>query len=128
MIRTAMSDRTLAPTDPADDWLDAALRAEGREHRAGYLADDRFTAQVMAKLPAPAPAVLPAWRKRAVAGLWTMAGIGAVVAFPGVYADVAREVFRLVGGHPVSLAQIVTGVVVLGAASWTAMVWALRRG
>ncbi len=128
MIRTAMSDRANAPTDPADDWLEAALRAEGREHRASYLVDDGFTVQVMTKLPAPAPAALPAWRKRAIAGLWTMAGVGAVVAFPGMYADVAREVFRILGGHPISLAQIATGVVVLGAASWTAMVWALRRG
>ncbi len=60
----------------------------------------------MAKLPAPA--TLPAWRKRAVIGLWTAAGIGAVIAFPGAYADVAREYFRVVAGHPVSLAQIVT--------------------
>ena len=50
------------------------------------------------------------------------------VALPGAYADVAREFFRVVVGHPVSLAQIATGVVVLGIGSWTAMVWALRRG
>ena len=122
-----MSDRTPPSNAPADGWLDAALPTDGREHRADYVADDGFTAQVMAKLPDPAPAALPAWRKRAVAALWTAAGIGAVAAFPGTYADVAREVFRVVGGHPVSLAQIVSGVVVLGAVSWSAMVWALRR-
>ena len=126
MGRTAMDDHSPAMSAPADDWLDAALRAEGREHRAGYLADDGFTAHVMAKLPAPA--TLPAWRKRAVIGLWTAAGIGAVIAFPGAYADFAREYFRVVAGHPVSLAQIVTTVVALGVGSWTAMVWALRRG
>jgi len=123
----AMNPHPPLSTDSADDWLEAALRAEGRDHRAEYVADDGFTGQLMAKLPAPVPVALPAWRKRAVATLWTMAGIGAVVAFPGTYADVAREVFRVVGGHPVSLAQIVGGVVMLGAASWTAMVWALRR-
>ena len=122
-----MNERAPAPTEPGDDWLDAALRADGREHRDNYVADDGFTVSVMAKLPAPAPAALPAWRKRAVAALWAAAGIGAVVAFPATYADVAREVFRVVGGHPVSLAQILSGVVLLGAASWTAMLWALRR-
>ena len=126
-MEAAMNPNLPPPTDAADDWLDAALRGEGREHRSEYLADDGFTALVMAKLPPPATAVLPAWRKRAVAALWTMAGIGAVAAFPGTYADVVREVFRVVAGHPVSLAQIVGGVVVLGAASWSAMVWALRR-
>ena len=123
-----MDDRTPAAPAPADDWLDSALRAEGREHRAEYVADDGFTAAVMAKLPPPLVAPLPKWRKRAVIGLWTAAGIGAVIAFPGTYADFAREYFRVVAGHPVSLGQIVSGVVMLGIGSWTAMVWALRRG
>jgi hypothetical protein len=127
MIRP-MSDHPILRTPPADDWLDAALRAEGREHRAGYLADDGFTARVMAKLPAPLAASPPAWRKRAVIGLWTAAGVGAVIAFPGAYADFAREYFRVVAGHPVSLAQIIATVVALGVGSWTAMVWAVRRG
>lgn|SRR5512143_1203505 len=123
-----MSDRSPAAPATADDWLDAALRAEGREHRAEYVADDGFTASVMAKLPPPLAAPLPTWRRRAVIGLWTAAGIGAVIAFPGTYADFAREYFRVVAGYPVSLAQIVSGVVMLGIGSWTAMVWALRRG
>ena len=50
-----MNDRLPPSTAPADDWLDAALRADGREHRDNYVADDGFTVSVMAKLPAPAP-------------------------------------------------------------------------
>ena len=42
------------------DWLDAALAAAGKEHRAAYVADDGFTARVIGRLPA-AP-TLPAWR------------------------------------------------------------------
>ena len=120
-----MNDPFSTSTDPATDWLDAALRDDAREHRGAYLADDGFTARVMAKLPAPA--TLPAWRKRAVIGMWAVAGVGFALALPGAYADVAREFFRIALGHPVSLAQIATGVVVLGIGSWTAMVLALRR-
>ncbi|MEO8675936.1 MAG: hypothetical protein ABI569_10170 [Casimicrobiaceae bacterium] len=120
-----MNEHLTVTTEPADDWLDAALRADARDHRGDYLADDGFTARVMATLPVPA--TLPAWRKRAVIGMWTVASVGIAVALPGAYADVAREFFRVVVGHPVSLAQIATGVVMLGIGSWTAMVWALRR-
>jgi len=120
-------NQPLSPSnEPTADWLDAALRDDAREHRGDYLADDGFTARVMALLPAPA--TLPAWRKRAVVGMWTVAAIGFALALPGAYADVAREFFRITVGHPVSLAQIATGVVVLGIGSWTAAVWALRRG
>ena len=122
----AMNETTLAGSAPPDDWLDAALRADARDHRGDYLADEGFTAQVMANLPAPA--ALPAWRKRAVIGMWTAASVGIAVALPGAYVDVAREFIRVAVGHPVSLAQIATGVVMLGVGSWTATVWALRRG
>jgi hypothetical protein len=121
-----MNERVSSANQPADDWLDAALHADAREHHADYLADDGFTARVMAALPAPA--TLPAWRKRAVIGMWTAASVGIAVALPGVYTDIAREFLRVAVGHPVSLAQIATGVVMLGIGSWTAAVWALRRG
>jgi len=121
-----MNERVSSAHPPADDWLDAALRAEAFDHRGDYLADDGFTARVMSALPAPA--TLPAWRKRAVIGMWTVASVGIAVALPGAYTDVAREFLRVAVGHPVSLAQIATGVVILGIGSWTAAVWALRRG
>ena len=120
-----MSDRASSPIDRHDDWLERALRDDALVHRAEYLPDDGFTARVMAKLPA-APS-LPSWRKPAVSALWAAAGIGIALSLPGAYADVVREYLRIVAGHPVTLSQIATGVVMLGVASWTAMVWALRR-
>jgi hypothetical protein len=120
-----MNERLLSPTDTGDDWLDAALRDDGREHRARYLADDGFTARVMAMLPAPA--ALPAWRKPALAVLWTAACVGIALALPGAYTDVAHEFLRLVIGHPVSFAQIAAGVLALGIGSWAATAYALRR-
>ncbi len=121
-----MNEPLSSTHQPADDWLDAALRADAFDHRGDYLADDGFTARVMSALPVPA--TLPAWRKRAVIGMWTVASVGIAVALPGAYTDVAREFLRVAVGHPVSLAQIATGIVVLGIGSWTAAVWALRRG
>ena len=117
-----MSERMPSTMGPADDWLDAALRADAREHHDDYLADDGFTARVMAKLPVPA--TLPAWRKRAVVAMWAVASVGIAVSLPGAYTDVAREFFRVAVGHPVSLAQIASGVIMLAIAA----VWALRRG
>ena len=121
-----MNERTSSSNPSAADWLDAALRADAFDHRDDYLADGGFTARVMAALPAPA--TLPAWRKRAVIGMWTVASVGIALALPGAYTDVAREFLRVMVGHPVSLAQIATGVVMLGIGSWTAAAWALRRG
>ena len=59
-----MNDQLPSRADAGDDWLDGLLRADGGEHRAGYLDDDGFTARVMSALPAPA--ALPAWRKPAL--------------------------------------------------------------
>ena len=113
-----------AAGETADDWLDAALAAGGREHRADYLADDGFTARVSAALPAPAAA--PAWRKPALAVLWIAAGIGSAFALPGVFTEVAREFFRIVGGHPVTLVEIAAAIVVVGAATWSGAAYLLR--
>ena len=121
-----MSEHLSSTTLPAADWLEAALHADAREHRGAYLADDGFTARVMAKLPVPA--TLPSWRRYAVIGMWTVASIGIALALPGASADIAREFLRVAVGYPVSLAQIATGIVILGIGSWTAAVWALRRG
>ena len=122
-----MNERMTATTEPADDWLDAALRADAREHRGDYLADDGFTARVMAKLPAPA--TLPAWRKRAVVAMWAVASVGIAVALPGAYVDVAREFFRVAGGAPgVARANRQRRRSCSAIGSWTAAVWALRRG
>ena len=89
------------------------------------LPDDGFTARVAAALPAPA--TLPAWRKPAVAVLWTVAAAGLALALPGTVADVAHLVTRILAAQPFSLANITTGVVALGLASWAAAAYALRR-
>ena len=110
MIRNERAHRPPRPNPPTTGST-RRLRADAREHRADYLADDGFTARVMAKLPAPrdAAGVAQARRDRDVGG----GGVGIAVALPGAYTDVAREFFRVAVGHPVSLAQIATGVVML---------------
>lgn len=120
-----MTDRIIAAADDSgDDWLDAALRADGVRHRADYLDDDGFTARVMAKLPAPA--TLPAWRKPVLAAIWGAAGVGVALALPGTAPDLVHEIARVVL-HPVSTAQIVAGVSMLGVAAWVAAAFALKR-
>jgi len=119
-----MSDRNDTTTTATDDWLERALRDEGRDHRAGYVGDDGFTARVAASLPPPA--TLPAWRRPAVAALWTVAAAGVALALPGTVADVAHQVTRILGTQPVSLANLATGIVALGLASWAAAAYALR--
>jgi hypothetical protein len=119
-----MTDRIDIASDTGDDWLDAALRRDGARHRALYLDDDGFTARVMAKLPPPA--TLPAWRKPVLALLWAAAGVGVAAALPGTATDLVREIVR-VFMHPVSTAQIVGGVAMLGATTWAAAAFALKH-
>lgn len=119
-----MSERNDTAATATDDWLERALREDGGDHRAGYLADDGFTARVAAALPPPA--TLPAWRRPAVALLWAVAAAGVALALPGTVADVAQQVTRILGTHPVSLANIATGVVALALASWAAAAYALH--
>jgi len=119
-----MTDRPTAADDTGDDWLNAALRQDGARHRSDYLDDGGFTARVMAKLPAAA--TLPAWRKPVLAAIWAAAGLGVVVALPGTAADMVHEIVR-VFLHPVSTAQIVAGVSMLGIATWAAAAFALKR-
>ena len=118
-----MDDRSQVRTAD-DDWLDAVLRDEGREHRARYLADNGFTARIATALPAPA--TLPAWRKPVIAVLWTVAAGGVALALPGAVADATHEVVRMLSRQPVSLADIAASVVALGMASWAAAAIALR--
>jgi len=82
-----MSERNDTRTAAADDWLERLLSEDGRDHRAGYLADDGFTALVAATLPAPV--AMPAWRKPALVLLWTIAALGIALALPEAFAQVA---------------------------------------
>jgi hypothetical protein len=120
-----MNERPPSTAHADDDWLDAALRAEGSEHRAAYIDDAGFTARVMAGLPAPV--TLPAWRRPMLAGLWAAAGLGIALALPGTAFDVAHDVLRLIIGQTMSLAGIATGVTTLGVATWAAAAVALRN-
>src|SRR3954453_5274497 len=110
--------RRVDSDSPDSDWLDEALTADGREHRADYLSDEGFTALVMKALPAPEK--LPVWRTPAVLILWTLAAIGIAVLRPELGAEIAREVLRVIAAYPISLSGIATGLVALGAATWAA--------
>jgi hypothetical protein len=119
----------MAPTSPTDsaparDWLDGLLESDARDDRAAYIADAGFTARVMNALPAPL--TLPAWRKPAVVVLWGVALAGISLALPAAAVDVAREAYRLLGAHPVSLSGMVGALLFAGALSWSVGAYALR--
>ena len=68
-------------------------KAEGREHRSAYIADDGFTASVVGRLPPPV--AVPAWRGAAVALLWLCAAVAAILILPGVFDNVFRSVVAM---------------------------------
>ena len=109
---------------PPLDWLDRLLQADARDSRSSYIADQGFTARVMHALPAPL--TLPAWRKPAVLALWAVALAGISAALPGAALDVAREAYRLLGAHPVSLSGMVGALLFAGALSVSGAAYALR--
>ena len=119
---TTMTDDRIERPD--DDWIERALRREAGLRAGDYIADDGFTARVMATLPPPA--TVPAWRKRVVATLWTVAAAGVAIAFPEAFVDVVREAYRL-AAQPVSLPQIGAGVVALAGAMWAGAVLLMRQ-
>jgi len=119
-----MNETLPSRSDANDGWLDDVLRADGREHRAGYLDDDGFSARVMSQLPAPA--ALPAWRKPALAALWAGAGIGIALALPAAFGDFAHEILRIILAQRMSLTGVGASVLVLGASAWAAAAMVLR--
>jgi len=110
--------------DADNGWLEQALRADAREHAAAYLADDGFTAVVMARLPAPA--TLPAWRRPVLAMLWLIAGGAVAAALPDLFYDVFRGLVAMVVGQPLTWSRIAVAIIVLGATSWSTIVYAMR--
>ena len=125
---TLIPIRSAAPVSSSgvgDDWLDGLLHAGAREERSGYIADEGFTARVMQSLPARL--ALPAWRKPVVFAIWGVALAGVSLALPGAVLDIAREAYRLLGAHPVSLSGMVSVLLVAGAVSWTAAAYTLRN-
>ncbi len=119
------NDLTPPPTDIAGaDWLDRLLAADVVAHRDAYVADDGFTARVMAQLPAPVLA--PAWRKPAIVALWGVAAAGLAMAAPGAVLDVAREAYRLLAAQPVSLSGMAGAAAAMIGLTWVAAAWSLR--
>ena len=110
-------------TDP-DEWLEQVLRAEGAARRSDYIADDGFTASVVARLPVAA--TLPGWRRPAVALLWLGAGVAALMAVPGLFDDTFRGSVAMVVGHHFGVADIAVLLGVLGAATWGSLIYAVR--
>jgi hypothetical protein len=111
--------------EPVEDWLDEALRAEGREHVATYLADDGFTARVLERLPRAA--ALPAWRGPVVALLWLVAASAGVAAAPDLFYDVFRGLVATVVAQPLTLSRIAVVLLMLGAIAWSTIVYAMRE-
>jgi hypothetical protein len=110
--------------DADNGWLEQALKADAREQAAAYIADDGFTATVMARLPAPA--TLPAWRRPVLALLWLIAGGAVAVALPDLFYDVFRSLVAMVVGQPLTLSRIAVVLTLLGAATWSTIVYAMR--
>ena len=106
------------------DWLDAALEAAAREHRAAYVADDGFTANVVARLPVSP--TLPAWRRPVIVLLWLLAGAVGLVSLPGVFDDAFRGSVALLLGSRVGLADFALLLVLCGAAAWGSLIYAAR--
>ncbi len=118
-----MNDAYTREAAPGDDWLDTALRAA----RPPALADDGFTARVMAALPPVIAASMPAWRKPAVATLWTLAAAGIAISLPGVAFDVVRDAYRVFTAYPVSTAQLAFAVAAAATVMWTAAGYAVKN-
>ena len=110
--------------DADDGWLEEALKADAREHAAAYLADDGFTAAVMARLPAAA--TLPAWRRPVLAVLWLIAGAAVAAVLPDLFYDVFRGLVAMVVGQPLTLSRIAIVILLLGATTWSTIVYAMR--
>jgi hypothetical protein len=112
-------------TNDADDgWLEQALVADAREYAAGYVADDGFTAAVVARLPVPV--TLPAWRRPVVVLLWLITGGAVATALPDLFYDVFRGLAALVVGQPLTWSRIAVALTLLVATLWSTIVYAMR--
>jgi hypothetical protein len=115
---------TMERTSAGDDWLEQALRADARDRAADYLADDGFTARVLASLPQPA--LLPAWRRPVVALFWVVIAIAGAAALPTWFDEAFRGLAALVAGHRFGFSDVAVILTVLSAATWSALVYAAR--
>lgn len=120
---TANPHTEAARSDPPD-WIDELLLRDSSQ-AADYIADSGFTVRVMGQLPAVR--ALPAWRRPAIMVLWLVAAALAAIALPGVAVDIARATYRVFAALPFSLSSLAFAIVALGAATWTAAAFALKR-
>lgn len=111
-------------TDSDDLWLEQALQADAREHAAAYVAEDGFTARVMAQLPAPA--TLPAWRRPVVVVLWLMVAAAVAALLPDLFYAVFRGLAAMIVGQSITWSNIAAALVLLGATTWSTIVYAMR--
>jgi hypothetical protein len=106
------------------DWIERALKADAAEYAATYIADDGFSSAVMARLPAPV--ALPAWRRPALAILWLLAAAGVLIALPDLVYEVFRGLAAVVVGQPLTWSRIAAVLLLLGATTWSTIVYAMR--
>jgi hypothetical protein len=106
------------------DWLEEALRADGREQRSAYVADDGFTAAVLARLPEPPR--LPAWRRPVVALLWVCAGAAAVLTVPGLFDEAFRSTVGMLVAQRIGLVDVAAFLTLLGGLTWGSLLYAAR--
>jgi hypothetical protein len=106
------------------DWVEQALKADARAASEIYIADDGFTAALMARLPAPAQ--LPAWRTPVIALLWLILGGAVVAALPDAFYDVFRAFAATFVGQPLTLSKIAVALALLGTLTWGTLVYAAR--
>jgi hypothetical protein len=110
--------------DAGDDWLERALDDAAREHPDRYIADEGFTARVVAALPPPA--ALPAWRRPALALLWAIVGVAIAAALPGAVLDIAQETLGLLAARSFALSEIGAVLAAGAAAMWAGVYFAWR--
>lgn len=124
MSEDRSTENSAVSTGADDAWLDHLLADDALQVRDAYIADEGFTARVMAVLPSAA--TLPAWRKPIVVGLWVIAGVCAALALPSAVLDVGREAYRLLAAQPISLSDLAGAAVAMIAITWGGAAYALR--
>src|SRR5271166_6288534 len=111
--------------DSDDLWLEQALNADARAHAAAYVADDGFTAKLMARLPTPA--ALPAWRRPVIALLWLVAGGALVALLPDLFYSLFSGVVGLLVAQPMlTWSNLALALIVVCIATWSTLVYAMR--
>ncbi len=113
-------DTDRAPSD--DGWLEQALKADAQG--AAYVADDGFTASVMARLPRPA--TLPAWRRPVLAVLWLIAGGAVLALLPDLFYSLFQGLVGLFVAQPLTWSNLAVALLLLSGVTWSALLYAMR--